>query len=170
MSGAMKQVVLASYAKGNPKPSDFRVEEVPIPVAGEREILLKTLWLAVDPLFRFAIDEVRLSGALHLELGDVMAGATVCEVVASNHPDYKPGDVVIIEPEWEPRPGDCVAAKNGKQEATFKKYRLRGSNPDGNDIFELVPINDNYPTVRSDETPLTIIGVMAELRRKTRRR
>ncbi|MGK5049486.1 LexA family protein [Janthinobacterium sp. GB4P2] len=85
-------------------------------------------------------------------------------------PDYKPGDVVIIEPEWEPRPGDCVAAKNGKQEATFKKYRLRGSNPDGNDIFELLPINDNYPTVRSDETPLTIIGVMAELRRKTRRR
>ena len=85
-------------------------------------------------------------------------------------PDYLPGDIVIIEPEWSPRPGDCVAARNGKQEATFKKYRLRGSNADGNDIFELVPINDNYPTVRSDETPLTIIGVMAELRRKTRRR
>ncbi len=85
-------------------------------------------------------------------------------------PDYLPGDIVIIEPEWQPRPGDCVAAKNGKQEATFKKYRLRGSNAEGNDIFELVPINDNYPTVRSDETPLTIIGVMAELRRKTRRR
>ena len=85
-------------------------------------------------------------------------------------PDYQPGDVVIIEPEWEPRPGDCVAAKNGRQEATFKKYRLRGTTPEGNDIFELVPINDNYPTVRSDETPLVVIGVMAELRRKTRRR
>lgn len=85
-------------------------------------------------------------------------------------PDYMPGDVVIIEPEWEPRPGDCVAARNGRQEATFKKYRLRGSNSDGNDIFELVPLNDNYPTMRSDETPLAIIGVMAELRRKTRRR
>ena len=34
-------------------------------------------------------------------------------------PDYQPGDVVIIEPEWQPRPGDCVAAKNGRQEATF---------------------------------------------------
>ena len=85
-------------------------------------------------------------------------------------PDYQPGDVVIIEPEWQPRPGDCVAAKNGRQEATFKKYRLRGTTPDGHDIFELVPLNDNYPTVRSDETPLTIIGVMAELRRKVRRR
>ena len=88
----------------------------------------------------------------------------------SMSPDYLPGDLVVIEPEWEPRPGDCVAAKNGKQEATFKKYRLRGTDANGNDIFELVPINENYPTVRSDETPLTVIGVMAELRRKTRRR
>jgi NADPH-dependent curcumin reductase CurA len=100
MTGTMKQVVLASYARGNPKPSDFRVEQAPIPVAGEREILLKTLWLAVDPLFRFAIDEVRLSGALHLALGDVMAGATVSQVIASNHPDYAPGDVVEGRTGW----------------------------------------------------------------------
>lgn len=96
----MKQIVLASYAKGNPKPSDFRVEEVPIPSAGDREILLKTLWLAVDPLFRFAIDEVRLSGAMHLQLGDVMVGATVSEVIESNHPDYKAGDVVEGRTGW----------------------------------------------------------------------
>lgn len=100
MSGTMKQIVLASYAKGNPKPSDFRVEEVPIPSAGDREILLKTLWLAVDPLFRFAIDEVRLSGAMHLQLGDVMVGATVSEVIESNHPDYKAGDVVEGRTGW----------------------------------------------------------------------
>jgi len=100
MSGTMRQVVLASYAKGNPKPSDFRLEEVPVPVAGDREILLRTLWLAVDPLFRFAIDEVRLSGALHLQLGDVMVGATVSEVVASNHPDYAVGDVVEGRTGW----------------------------------------------------------------------
>jgi NADPH-dependent curcumin reductase CurA len=48
MTGTMKQVVLASYAKGNPKPSDFRVEEVPIPEPGEGEILMKTIWLALD--------------------------------------------------------------------------------------------------------------------------
>lgn len=96
----MKQIVLASYAKGNPKPSDFRVEEAPIPTPNDREVLLKTLWLAVDPLFRFAIDEVRLSGALHLALGEVMAGATVSEVVASNHPDYAPGDIVEGRSGW----------------------------------------------------------------------
>ncbi|MBY0243025.1 MAG: helix-turn-helix domain-containing protein [Burkholderiaceae bacterium] len=85
-------------------------------------------------------------------------------------PEFQPGDRVIIEPEWIPRPGEYVAAKNGRQEATFKKYRQRGIDSNGNDVFELVPLNPDYPTVRSDETPLTIIGVMAEHRRKARRR
>lgn len=85
-------------------------------------------------------------------------------------PEFLPGDRVIIEPEWEPRPGEFVAAKNGADEATFKKYRHRGTDANGNAIFELVPLNEDYPTMRSDETPLIIIGVMAEHRRKTRRR
>lgn len=85
-------------------------------------------------------------------------------------PEFKPGDMVIIEPEWEPRPGEYVAAKNGAEEATFKKYRPRGFDSSGNTIFELAPLNDDYPTLRSDITPLQIIGVMAEHRRKARRR
>lgn len=85
-------------------------------------------------------------------------------------PEFKAGDLVIIDPEWEPRPGDYVAAKNGKEEATFKKYRPRGMDARGNEIFELTPLNDDYPTLRSDITPLAIIGVMAEHRRKSRRR
>jgi SOS-response transcriptional repressor LexA len=85
-------------------------------------------------------------------------------------PEFRPGDLVIIDPEWEPRPGDYVAAKNGREEATFKKYRQRGVGSSGEVIFELVPLNEDYPTVRSDETTLAIIGVMAEHRRKTRRR
>lgn len=85
-------------------------------------------------------------------------------------PEFKPGDQVIIEPEWEPRPGEYVAAKNGREEATFKKYRQRGTDAAGGPVFELVPLNEDYPTMRSDEQQLTIIGVMAEHRRKTRRR
>lgn len=88
----------------------------------------------------------------------------------SMEPVFHAGDLVIIEPEWTPRPGEYVAAKNGKQEATFKRYRQRGTDANGNDIFELVPLNENYPTVRSDEVPLVIIGVMAEHRIKARRR
>jgi len=84
-------------------------------------------------------------------------------------PEFRPGDLVIIEPEWEPRPGEYVAAKNGNEEATFKKYRPRGVDKQGETIFELAPLNDDYPTMRSDITPLIIIGVMAEHRRKSRR-
>lgn len=96
----MKQVVLASYANGNPKQSDFRVEEVGVPAAGDREILLKTLWLALDPLIRFSIDEKLLSGATHHEIGDVMVGPMVSEVVASSHPDYMVGDIVEGRGGW----------------------------------------------------------------------
>ncbi|MDR2858764.1 MAG: NADP-dependent oxidoreductase, partial [Novosphingobium sp.] len=96
----MKQVVLASYARGNPRPSDFRVEQVPVPEPGEGEILLKTLWLALDPLIRFSIDETLLSGATHTGLGEVMFGPTVSQVVKSNHPDYKAGDIVEGRAGW----------------------------------------------------------------------
>ena len=41
-------------------------------------------------------------------------------------PDFRPGDRVIIDPEIAPQPGDFVVAKNGDNEATFKKYRPRG--------------------------------------------
>jgi NADPH-dependent curcumin reductase CurA len=96
----MKQVVLASYAKGNPKPSDFRVEDALIPTAGPGEIQLKTLWLALDPLIRLALDETRLSGAVHQQIGEVMFGPTVSQVIESNHPDYAVGDVVEGRTGW----------------------------------------------------------------------
>ncbi len=96
----MKQVVLASYAKGNPRPENFAVVKAPMPEAGEDEILLKTLWLALDPLIRFAIDEVRLSGAAQVNPGHVLYGPTVSQVVTSNHPDYAVGDIVEGRTGW----------------------------------------------------------------------
>jgi len=100
MPDMMKQVVLAAYARGNPKPQDFRVEEVAIPEPGEGEVLLRTLWLALDPLIRFAIDEKRLSGATQVHVGDVMYGPAVSQVVRSNHKDYAPGDIVESRTGW----------------------------------------------------------------------
>jgi NADPH-dependent curcumin reductase CurA len=97
----MKQVVLAAYAQGNPKPSDFRIENVPVPVPGDREVLLRTLYIAVDPLIRFSLDETLLSGASRMELGSVMVGPTVSQVLASNHPDYAPGDYVEGRTGWQ---------------------------------------------------------------------
>ena len=85
-------------------------------------------------------------------------------------PDFRPGDRVLIDPDVTPRPGDFVAARNTKQEATFKKYRVRGINEFGAEIFELVPLNDDYPVLRSDEHHLCVIGTMIEHRRKFRRK
>lgn len=58
-----------------------------------------------------------------------------------------------------------MVAKNDDGEATFKKYRSRGLNERGEPVIELVPLNEDYPSLRSDRTPLQIIGTMMEHRR-----
>lgn len=84
-------------------------------------------------------------------------------------PEFRPGDRIIIDPALSPRPGDYVVAKNGEEEATFKKYRPRGINANGDMVFELVPLNDDYPTLNSDMVPIRIIGVMVEHRKYRQR-
>ena len=85
-------------------------------------------------------------------------------------PEIQEGDVVVIDPDVDPLPGDIVAAKNGSHEATLKQYRPRGTNEQGQEYFELVPLNSVYPTMRSDHHHVTIIGVMMEHRRYRKKR
>lgn len=85
-------------------------------------------------------------------------------------PDFAEGDLVIIDPDIDPVAGDYVAAKNGGGEATFKKFRPRGHNNHGVEYFELVPLNEDYAPIRSDMSPVSIIGVMVEHRKYRRRR
>lgn len=84
-------------------------------------------------------------------------------------PLFKPGDRLIVDPDLAPQPGDYVIARNGSDQATFKKYRPRGVDAKGEMIFELVPLNDDYPTMRSDIEHLKVIGVVTEHRKKLRR-
>ncbi|MGU5549175.1 helix-turn-helix domain-containing protein [Aeromonas hydrophila] len=88
----------------------------------------------------------------------------------SMEPEFTEGDLVLIDPDEPLHPGDFVVAKNGEEEATFKKYRPRGYGEDGQEIFELAPINDDYPTMRSDRQHIQIIGTMVEHRRRRKRR
>lgn len=88
----------------------------------------------------------------------------------SMQPDFAMGDRVIIDPNVQPQAGDFVVAKNGDEEATFKKYRVRGTDQAGNVIFELVPINPDFETMRSDERLMSIVGVMVEHRKYRRKR
>ena len=80
----------------------------------------------------------------------------------SMEPIFQEGDIIIVDPDIQPRPGDYVVAKNHQAEATFKKYRPRGIDADGKTIFELVPLNDDYATLRSDQENIRIIGVQVE--------
>ena len=80
----------------------------------------------------------------------------------SMEPEFKEGDVVVIDPDVRPSPGDCVVAKNHEESATFKKYRPRGIDASGVEIFELVPLNEDYAIMRSDQQPIHIIGTMME--------
>ena len=88
----------------------------------------------------------------------------------SMEPEFTEGDLVLIDPDEPIHPGDFVVAKNGEEEATFKKYRPRGYSEDGKEIFELAPLNDDYATMRSDRQHIQIIGTMVEHRRRRKRR
>lgn len=88
----------------------------------------------------------------------------------SMEPEFVEGDIVLIDPDEHPHPGDFVVAKNGEEAATFKKYRPRGVGEDGQEVFELVPLNDDFPTMRSDRQHIHIIGTMVEHRRRRKRR
>lgn len=102
-----------------------------------------------------------------LVTSDTHSPNTFVLVVRGNsmEPDFKDGDLVVIDPSVRPRPGSFVVAKNGREEATFKKYRPRSVDVLGNDIFELIPLNEDYPTMRSNEQAIEIIGTMVEHRR-----
>lgn len=88
----------------------------------------------------------------------------------SGEESFHEGDRIIVDCTVTPLPGDFVVARNGDHEATFKKYRPRGMDEQGREVFELVPLNPDYPTMRSDRQPVQIIGVMVEHRRYRKRR
>lgn len=88
----------------------------------------------------------------------------------SMEPEFVEGDVIIVDPELQAGPGDYVVAKNGGDEATFKKYRARGITDSGEEIFELVPLNEDYAIRNSAKENIHIVGVVVEHRRIMRRK
>ena len=52
-----KRIVLASRPEGEPKASDFRLEEYTVPNPGAGEVLLRTIWLSLDPYMRGRMSE-----------------------------------------------------------------------------------------------------------------
>src|SRR5438477_5162317 len=94
-----RQIVLAARPQGRPKPSDFRLEETEIPTPSAGQILLRVQYLSLDPYMRGRVDD-RESDATPVPLGGVMQGESVAVVVASKHPAYSAGDIVLAQTGW----------------------------------------------------------------------
>src|SRR6202162_5849137 len=95
-----KRVVLVSRPVGEPRPSDFRVEDCALPTPGEGQVLLRTIWLSLDPYMRGRMSDGP-SYAQPVPVGGVMEGGTVNEVIASNHPALAKGDIVLARAGWQ---------------------------------------------------------------------
>lgn len=78
----------------------------------------------------------------------------------SMEPDFKEGDKLIVDTSLSPKPGSFVIAQNGAHEATFKKYRAISHDSYGREVFELIPLNNDYPILSSKVHDIRIIGVV----------
>lgn len=101
MSGTTNhRIVLASRPDGRPTADNFRLEEAAITEPGEGEVLLKIRYLSLDPYMRGRMSAAK-SYAAPVEIGDVMEGGTVGEVVKSNSAGFLPGDFVLSYSGWQ---------------------------------------------------------------------
>lgn len=96
-----RRIVLASRPRGRPTLDNFRLEEVHVPELGEGQVLLRTLYLSLDPYMRNLMEEVGPVYAPSIELGAPMVGGTVNRVVASKHPKFREGDIVLGSAGWQ---------------------------------------------------------------------
>ncbi|MEA2879762.1 MAG: NADPH-dependent curcumin reductase [Hyphomicrobiales bacterium] len=100
MPETARRIVLASRPVGEPKPSDFRLEDFPVPQPGPGELLLRTKFLSLDPYMRGRMSDAP-SYAKPVGVGATMEGGTVSEVAASNNDKFATGDIVLSHTGWQ---------------------------------------------------------------------
>jgi NADPH-dependent curcumin reductase CurA len=105
----VRQIVLASRPKGSPTVDSFRLEEVQMPSMPPGGLLLRVLYLSLDPYMRGRMDD-RKSYAKPVSIGEVMSGESVCEVVASDRPGYAAGDIVLAPTGWRTHAASAATA------------------------------------------------------------
>jgi len=91
---------LASYPAGWVTEENFKLVESPAPAPKDGEVLVKSLWLSLDPYMRGRLSRQK-SYVKGVEIGEVMTGETAGEVVESKHPKFKPGDKVTAPAGWQ---------------------------------------------------------------------
>lgn len=99
MTDKMQRIVLASRPEAKPEAANFRLEEAPMPTPGDGQVLLRTIWLSLDPYMRGRMSAAK-SYSKPVEIGGTMTAQVVAEVVASKLDGYAPGDLVIAPIGW----------------------------------------------------------------------
>jgi NADPH-dependent curcumin reductase CurA len=94
------QIRLASRPVGRPTAENFTIAHAPVKSPGEGEVLIRTQYLSLDPYMRGRMSDAP-SYAAPVKVGGLMVGATVGEVVSSNEPGFKPGDIVLAYTGWQ---------------------------------------------------------------------
>ncbi|MCE9733517.1 NADP-dependent oxidoreductase [Pectobacterium sp. IFB5596] len=95
-----RRVVLAQRPHGAPTPENFRLEQQAVPSVETGQVLLRTVFLSLDPYMRGRMSDAP-SYAKPVELNDVMVGGTISRVAESKHPDYQTGDCVLSYSGWQ---------------------------------------------------------------------
>jgi len=95
-----RRVVLASRPQGVVSEDNFRIESAPLPKCGDGQVLVRNLWLSLDPYMRGRMSDAK-SYAKGVDIGEVMVGQTVGEVVESRHPGFRPGEKVLTQLGWQ---------------------------------------------------------------------
>lgn len=95
-----RRIVLAERPKGMPDENTLRLEEVAVPEAGNGQMLLRTVYLSLDPYMRGRMNDAK-SYATPVAIDEVMTGQVVAEVISSNLEGYQPGDMVLAPSGWQ---------------------------------------------------------------------
>jgi len=94
------KIVLAKRPLGEPDDSCFRVVHEETPALQDGQILIKVLWLSLDPYMRGRMNDVK-SYAKPVDIGEVMVGESAGVVIESRSDKYLMGDYVTAHMGWQ---------------------------------------------------------------------
>jgi NADPH-dependent curcumin reductase CurA len=95
-----RRILLATRPEGAPTSGNFRLVEEAVPDPGPGAVLVRALWLSVDPYMRGRMSTAK-SYAKPVEIGEVMTGGVVGQVIQSRHQAFKPGEIVEGSLGWQ---------------------------------------------------------------------
>jgi NADPH-dependent curcumin reductase CurA len=96
-----RRITLAAHPQGLPAAHDFHLDTQPVPTPGAGQVLLRTLYLSLDPYMRNLMEEIGPGYAPAVPIGAPMVGGTVSRVIASRHARFRVGELVLANAGWQ---------------------------------------------------------------------